>query len=222
LDKKFGVPVEEAVELLAYAASRGLTPAGITFHVGSQCKSLNSWRSALEDVLSVWDRASTTHPLRMLNIGGGFPASHEEQWLQPGTIMDFVIDQVERTFPAGVELVAEPGRGLVADAGVLVTTVIGKGTRTGTQWVYVDVGVFNGLMEVIGGIGYKYQSVSDGPTQPWTVAGPSCDSMDVIAENVMLPDLQVGDRVVIYPAGAYTTAYAAPFNGAVVPNVVLT
>ena len=114
------------------------------------------------------------------------------------------------------------GKSLVADAGVLVTTVIGKGTRTGTQWVYVDVGVFNGLMEVIGGIGYKYQSVSDGPTQPWTVAGPSCDSMDVIAENVMLPDLQVGDRVVIYPAGAYTTAYAAPFNGAVVPNVVLT
>jgi ornithine decarboxylase len=111
---------------------------------------------------------------------------------------------------------------MVADAGVLVTQVIGKATRSGAHWLYLDVGVFNGLMESVGGIDYRFTSLADVPggDLQWTVAGPSCDSMDVVAKGVALPDLAVGDRVAIHPAGAYTTVYASSFNGLTRPAVI--
>jgi ornithine decarboxylase len=111
---------------------------------------------------------------------------------------------------------------MVGDAGVLVSKVIGKANRTNAHWLYLDAGVFHGLMESVGGINYRYACLdTEGPNVPWTLAGPSCDSMDVIAKNILLPDdVEVGDRIAIAPAGAYTTVYACDFNGLSQPSVL--
>ena len=224
LADKFGVGVDDAADLLLSAPGLGLNPTGITFHVGSQCLGLASWRAALERSAELWHRVDAAGvSLRSLNIGGGSPAHHDEGIPTVRETFDLVYSLVSELFPPGVELRAEPGRGLVADAGVLVSSVIGKATREGEDWLYLDVGVFNGLMEAVGGIRYSFGTISPGgPEKRWTVGGPSCDSFDVVAKDVVLPEPDVGDRVLIYPAGAYTTAYASRFNGTSVPPVVLT
>lgn len=224
LADKFGLGVDDATDLLLSAPGMGLNPTGITFHVGSQCLGLASWRAALERSAELWQRVGAAGVrLRNLNIGGGFPAHHDEGIPTVRETFDLVYSLVSELFPPGVELRAEPGRGLVADAGVLVSSVVGKAAREGEDWVYLDVGVFNGLMEAVGGIHYRFATLGPGgPEKQWTVGGPSCDSFDVVAKGVVLPEPEVGDRVLIYPAGAYTTAYASRFNGTPVPPVVLT
>ena len=225
LDEKYGVESDEALDLLLEARRLGLRPLGVTFHVGSQCTGLSSWRSALEKAAKVWRRALNKGiHLRVLNLGGGFPAAHVEQVPPVHEIMDRVLGCMEELFPDDVSLVAEPGRALVGDVGVLVTSVIGKARREGRDWMYLDVGVFNGLMEAVGGITYRFMPTgtnSKNGVKSWVLAGPSCDSFDVIARDVPLPDLQVGERVMIYPGGAYTTAYASRFNGMPVPKTYL-
>jgi ornithine decarboxylase len=97
--------------------------------------------------------------------------------------------------------------------------VIGKATRNGEKWLYLDVGVFNGLMESVGGIKYPMASSKSGSMEQWVIAGPSCDSFDIVQDNVLLPDLDIGDHVFILSAGAYTTAYASRFDGATIPRI---
>ena len=99
--------------------------------------------------------------------------------------------------------------------------MIGKAVRNREKWLYVDVGVFNGLMESIGGIEYPVASLKDGGREKWVLAGPSCDSVDIIQNNVPLPEMEVGDRVYILSAGAYTTAYASRFDGTIIPRTTL-
>jgi len=129
-----------------------------------------------------------------------------------------IAETLRREFPTGVEIFVEPGRAVVGEAGILVSTVIAKARRNGQNWLYLDVGVFNGLMESIGGFRYSMTTDRDGPVQKWVVAGPSCDSLDVIAKGIELPELQIGDKVYIASAGAYTTAYASRFNGFPIPK----
>jgi ornithine decarboxylase len=107
---------------------------------------------------------------------------------------------------------------MVGEAGVMVTSVTGKARRGDETWLYLDVGVFNGLMEVIGGIKYRIVALREGMLKNQVLAGPSCDSMDVIAKDVELPDLEINDRVCIMSTGAYTTVYAARFNGFTIPR----
>lgn len=225
LDRKFGVGPEEAVELLLYSREQGLKPHGLVFHVGSQCGSIASWRSALEVARGVWEGAARRGiALSCLNVGGGFPARYPGPVPPPlADILSAIQGEVERLFPSEIEVQAEPGRSLVAEAGVLLSRVVGKAERGGVPWLYLDVGVFNGLAEALGGIRYEIELVGDGrgPVRRWTVAGPSCDSMDVIAEDVELPEPAVGQVVQILSAGAYTSAYASSFNGCPVPSVHL-
>ena len=101
----------------------------------------------------------------------------------------------------------------------MASTVIARAERDGQNWLYLDVGVFNGLMESIGGIHYEMIPERDGPMRKWVIAGPSCDSFDVIAEEVDLPDMDIGDKIYIPAAGAYTTAYASQFNGFPIPKI---
>ncbi len=124
-------------------------------------------------------------------------------------------------FPEDIQVQLEPGRAVVGDAGVFVTSVIGKARRENVNWLYIDVGVFNGLMESIGGIKYKYIVGSRAETQKWTIAGPSCDSFDVIAHEVELPEPMIGDHLLILSSGAYTISYASEFNGFPVPKTIL-
>jgi ornithine decarboxylase len=212
LDEKFAATAAEIVDLTLLASRAGLHPAGLTFHVGSQATDPDAWTNALREAVVVWDAAAVSgFAFDTLNVGGGFPATHSAVDPDPRAALESILTATVG-FSSVTKLEVEPGRGMVADAGVLVTQVIGKASRSGMSW----------LMESVGGIDYRFTSLADGtgPDLQWTVAGPSCDSMDVIAKQVALPDLAVGDRVAIQPAGAYTTVYASAFNGLPQPPVI--
>mgnify|MGYP001307244841 CR=1 FL=1 len=224
LTDKFGVGPKEATTLLLQSRDLGLNPVGVTFHVGSQCEGVLSWHAALERAADVWRQmAEGGVKLKLLNIGGGFPAHHGVDVPSVEAIFDIVFNRVAELFPSDIVLEAEPGRSLVADAGALVGSVVGKAGRDGESWLYLDVGVFNGLMEAVGNIPYIFTPLASnsGVSVKWVIAGPSCDSFDVVAKDIALPELAVGDKLLITPGGAYTTAYASTFNGVQIPSVVL-
>ena len=220
---KFGVEPDEAVRLLLAAVDAGLRPWGLTFHVGSQMTDPRAWTGPVRDARMIMERlAHSGVRLAGLDIGGGFPADYG----QPvPTIEDYgvIIGAALATLPYEVEVLAEPGRGLVADAGRLETTVIGVAERRGRRWAHLDVGAFNGVMEALETAHQLVLPMTDhreGPTTSWAVTGPSCDSQDTLHHSVPLSaDLQVGDRVTLGTAGAYTTAYASTFNGFEVPTI---
>jgi ornithine decarboxylase len=215
LDKKFGVDIEAAVHLLTDARDRGLRPHGLIFHVGSQCRDVAGWITALEKAKLLWDEAARAGvELHLLNVGGGIPVAYSRNDVPfPAAIGDAIIETRARLFPSEVETYLEPGRGVVGRAGTMVCSVIGVADREDGRWVYLDAGIFHGLAEAMGGISYRFLSLAEGAEEPCTVAGPSCDSVDVVARDVMLPRVRVGDRIVIPACGAYTTAYSSEFNG---------
>jgi ornithine decarboxylase len=225
LSKKFGVELDEAVYLLSYARDKGLNPVGVTFHVGSQCTNIYNWNIALDKAKTLWDLAKKKGiRLKLLNIGGGYPIRYTKNVIGIEAIERNVNSLIFERFPGDIEVHIEPGRAVVGDAGIFVTTVIGKAKRDDEDWVYLDVGVFNGLMESVGGIKYSYLVESHKQTRPkkqWTVAGPSCDSFDVIDKNVTLPEPQVGSLMLILSSGAYTVSYASEFNGFSIPRTIL-
>ncbi len=222
LSRKFGVEIEDATELLAQAERRGLIPYGIAFHVGSQCTNAASWAKAIEKSKVVWELAKSKGiELHLLNIGGGFPIKYTKPVPSLTEIAQVIRDSIAKTFPEDIELVTAPGRALVGEAGTLVATVIAKAARNEQKWLYLDVGVFNGLMETIGGIKYPFFLTKGKKLSKWVLAGPSCDSFDVISNEVELPELEVGDRVYIMSTGAYTTAYASQFDGFPIPKIHL-
>jgi len=137
------------------------------------------------------------------------------------TIEKKIAKAISRKFPKDLEVFIEPGRAVVGDSGIFVATVIGKARRGSENWLYIDVGVFNGLMESVGGIKYQYIVGSRSEPKRWTVAGPSCDSFDVIDRDVELPDPEVGNRILIPSSGAYTISYASEFNGFAIPKTIL-
>lgn len=222
LSKKFGVEIEEAADLLCYAKDRGLDPVGITFHVGSQCNNAYNWHGAIEKARELWDLvADRGIKLRLLNLGGGYPIRYTKDVIDITGIEERISRSLRQKFPEDIEILLEPGRAVVGDAGVFVATVIGKATRGDENWLYIDVGVFNGLMESIGGIKYRYVVGSRNPSKRWTIAGPSCDSFDVIDRDVELPEPEVGNRILILSSGAYTISYASEFNGFSIPKTIL-
>jgi ornithine decarboxylase len=225
LSKKFGVELDEAAHLLSYARDKGLNPVGVTFHVGSQCTNIYNWNIALDKAKTLWDLAKKKGiRLKLLNIGGGYPIRYTKNVIGIEAIEKNVNSLICERFPGDIEVHIEPGRAVVGDAGIFVTTVIGKAKREDEDWVYLDVGVFNGLMESVGGIKYSYIVESHKQTRPrkqWTVAGPSCDSFDVIDKNVTLPEPQVGSLMLILSSGAYTVSYASEFNGFSIPRTIL-
>lgn len=222
LSKKFGVELDEAVELLLYAKNKGINPVGITFHVGSQCNNVYNWNTAIEKAKELWEIAGQKGiRLKMLNIGGGYPIRYTKNVVDIETIEKKVDKLIRKKFPEEAEIFIEPGRAVVGDAGVFVATVIGKTKRGDEDWLYIDVGVFNGLMESIGGIKYTYVVGSRSEARKWTMAGPSCDSFDVIDREVVLPEPEVGNRILILSSGAYTVSYASEFNGFSIPKTIL-
>lgn len=225
LSKKFGVEMEDALELLRIAKNEGLNPVGITFHVGSQCTNPYNWNIALDKAKTLWDMAEKIGiRLSLLNLGGGYPIQYTKSVISIESIEDNVNDLIYKRFPEGITIQIEPGRAVVGDAGILVTTIHGKASRGDEDWLYIDVGVFNGLMESIGGIKYSYIVEAGKPAKPkkiWTVAGPSCDSFDIIDTNVQLPEPEVSSLMLILSSGAYTISYASEFNGFSIPKTIL-
>jgi ornithine decarboxylase len=220
LARKYGVGPSEAAELLVRAGELGLRPLGTTFHVGSQCRVSASWDDALAVTAEVWNAVGRRGiELELLGIGGGFPVQHTRPIPTLDEIADVVRRGIAERFPSDIRVMLEPGRMIVGDAALLGAAVIGKARRGSEKWVYVDVGVFNGLMESIEGFSYEVVAPFGGPLERVVLAGPSCDSVDVIADAIELPAVDVGDRVFVLNAGAYTLSYASHFNGWPPPTV---
>ena len=219
LSRKFGVETEEAAELLVHAKKKGLEPCGIAFHVGSQCTNATTWAKAIEKSKAVWELSRNKGiELHLLNIGGGFPIEYTKPVPSIAGIAQVIRDSLAAAFPEDIALRIAPGRALIGDAGTLVATVTAKAVRTSEKWLYLDVGVFNGLMETVGGIKYPMVTAKGNVTSKWVLAGPSCDSFDVISTEAELPELEIGDKIYIMSAGAYTTAYASEFDGFPIPR----
>lgn len=223
LSKKFGCGPDDAVELVTRATEHGCT-AGLSFHVGSQQRDLGAWDTALTvvgEVAATLDARGV--PLGLVNLGGGFPGTYREEIPPVEAYGDAILSAVRRRLgDRPLRLVAEPGRSLVADAGVLHTEVVlvaERGDEPDRRWVYLDIGLFGGLAESLGeAIRYRIRTPHDGgPTGRVALAGPTCDSTDVLYEQTdyRLPlGLAAGDRVELLATGAYTTSYASVgFNG---------
>jgi ornithine decarboxylase len=220
LSGKFGAGAGEAREIVATAARLGADLAGVTFHAGSQCRNPENWRVGIEKARVLFDAmAKAGLKPRMLDIGGGFPVRHVKP-IPSIEVIGGVVNEALKAFPAEVQVVAEPGRYLVSDAGYFVCRVIGTTSRGGKRWMHWDAGLFGGVIETTEGLKYKIRTDRAGPDIPWHVAGPTCDSVDVVLRDEPLPsDLQEGDFIYIRNAGAYTTAYASEFNGFPLPEV---
>jgi ornithine decarboxylase len=222
LSGKFGAHPNEVREIIARAAGMGADLAGVTFHVGSQCRNPENWKLGVERAIAVMGemRQAKLAP-RLLNIGGGYPVRHVKPIPSIEVIAE-VINRAIANLPPEVRVIAEPGRYLVSDSACFVCRVAGTATRKGRRWIYWDAGVFGGIIETSEGLVYDIVTDRSGPRVPWVVAGPTCDSMDVLMRDQMLPrDLTEGDSIYIPNTGAYTSSYACNFNGFPLPRVIV-
>jgi ornithine decarboxylase len=219
LSGKFGAQTAEAEEIIAVAAELKADLAGVTFHVGSQCRNPENWRVGIDNAKRTFRKMKLKGlKPRLLNIGGGYPVRHTKPIPSIEAIGEVVNRQLA-SLPADVRVMAEPGRFLVSDAGWFVCRVVGTATRGGQRWVYLDAGMFGGIIETTEGLQYEVLTDRGGKLIPWTVAGPTCDSVDIVMREQLLPeDLQADDFVYIPNAGAYTTSYASNFNGFPLPE----
>jgi ornithine decarboxylase len=226
---KFGVSGEQALEIAELAREKGLDVIGLSFHVGSQCLNPNNWVNAIRASGDVWRAAQERgFNFSFLDLGGGFPAGnyHDPSIPTLEAIADVVMPALHENIPnlEDVLVVLEPGRGLVGESGRLIASVEGKAPRGEDEWLYLDAGVFNGLMETYEGFPPVVRLVAEDahlrPRKVYTLAGPSCDSCDVLGRGIELPEIHIGDRLQFLDSGAYVTEYGAAFNGFPIPEVI--
>jgi ornithine decarboxylase len=227
LSRKFGADIDDAYELMLMARRLRLRPYGLTFHVGSQCTAPRAWPAAIATAGALMSRlAAAGIEVEMLDLGGGFPARYVEQVPPIEHFGAAVADGLAALPYRPPVLAAEPGRFLVAEAGVMATTVIGRERRASGDWLYLDVGAYHGLGEVLptpGGWRYPMWIAAYAGSRlvPFTVTGPTCDSTDTFGHDVLLPAVVgEGDVVFIGATGAYTMSYATSFNGFPPPSQV--
>ena len=223
LSRKFGCDVEMAQTLLLAARDKGVEPYGVSFHVGSQQRDVSQWDTALAQTAQMFRNLEAAGvQLRMVNMGGGFPTRYRTDIPDAEAygiaIRDSLLAHFGNRLP---ETIIEPGRGMVGNAGVIETEVVLISTKSANdnrRWVYLDIGKFGGLAETMDeAIQYPITTPRSGVGESVILAGPTCDSADVMYEKAdyRLPvDLSIGDRVRIHATGAYTTTYASVnFNG---------
>ncbi len=224
LSRKFGTTVETARDLMIEARDLGLDPYGLSFHVGSQQTTTGSYETAIGRVGMLFtDLKAAGVNLRMVNLGGGYPVRYRDEIPGIDRFADAIMRAMTEHFGNALpEILVEPGRFLVGDAGVIcaeVVLVCRKGKEDPIRWVYLDIGRFGGLAETEGeSIKYRFETAHDGEaTGPVAIAGPTCDGADILYEksNYRLPlALRSGERIQLMSTGAYTTTYASQrFNG---------
>ncbi len=224
LSRKFGCVPAMAVDVLRHARTLGLDPYGVSFHVGSQQTDLDAWDRALADARGVFGAlADEGIVLRMVNMGGGFPTRYLRDVPAAQAYGQAIFSALRKHFGNRIpETIIEPGRGMVGNAGVIKSEVVlisKKADNDNVRWVYLDIGKFGGLAETMDeAIRYPLVTRHDGSeTAPCVLAGPTCDSADVMYEKTPYPlplSLTIGDEVLIEGTGAYTTTYASvAFNG---------
>ena len=215
LSSKFGALPGEAVDLIAFAHNNKLEVEGLSFHVGSQCTNPENYSQALQLAAGIFNEAQTRgFNLKLLDIGGGFPA-HYDATVPPFTRLAKMINsELDRLFPQPIEILAEPGRFLVASAATAIAQIIGKAIRGGKLCYYIDDGVYHTFSGVIfDHCQYPFKSFKKGPTQICSVFGPTCDALDTISMTDELPDLDLGDLLYAENIGAYSAASSTHFNG---------
>ncbi|MCS0495013.1 type III PLP-dependent enzyme [Ancylobacter sp. MQZ15Z-1] len=224
LSRKFGCVPEMAVDVLEHAHRKGLVAYGVSFHVGSQQKNVEAWDSALASASAIFRAcADRGIHLSLVNLGGGFPARYLQDVPAAEAYGEAIFRALSRHFGNAIpQTIIEPGRGMVGAAGMIEAEVVlisKKSAEDEVRWVYLDIGKFGGLAETMEeAIRYPIRTSHDGDAvEPCVLAGPTCDSADVLYEKtpVMLPvSLAIGDKVLIEATGAYTTTYSAvAFNG---------
>jgi len=224
LSRKFGCEIDMAVELMVKAQEWGLIAHGISFHVGSQQTDPNQWDIAIERTAMVFsDLKARNIQLKMVNLGGGFPARYREEVPEFMEFSRAIQASLTKHFGNDIpDLMIEPGRSIAATAGVIETEVVlvsEKRLDADRRWVFLDVGMFGGLAETMDeAIKYAFRTEKDDePSGPVAIAGPTCDGMDILYEKTpyeMPLSLTDGDRVWVDATGAYTATYSAVnFNG---------
>ncbi|MEO0162613.1 MAG: type III PLP-dependent enzyme [candidate division WOR-3 bacterium] len=224
LSLKFGAEPPDAIPFLIKAIRLGLKPVGVSFHVGSQNTHIENYLDALEIASIIFKDAQLKKiPLEILDIGGGFPIKHfdyeKDLFAQTAGSIN---KELNRLFPDNIQIIAEPGRVLCGPAGILVMRVIGKSIRNNKHWYYLDDGVYGSLSGIVyDHCKYQYKVLKKGVTQITTLAGPTCDSFDIISTSEELPELDIGDIVYVENIGAYSWATATNFNGLPPAKVVI-
>jgi ornithine decarboxylase len=224
LSRKFGCEPDYAADILELAHRRGLVPHGISFHVGSQQHNIEAWDRALASTAAVFRTcAERGIALAIVNLGGGFPARYVRKTPKLESYGKAIFRSLRKHFGNAIpETIVEPGRGLVGNAGMIeaeVVLIAKRSPEDEVRWVYLDIGKFHGLAETIDeSIRYPIRTAKDrDETAPCVIAGPTCDSVDVLYEKTPYPlpvSLAIGDKVLIEAAGAYTATYSSVgFNG---------
>lgn len=223
LDKKFGANANQCVCLLKLAQENNLIPAGLTFHVGSQCTDPQSWEKAILKCARLYGelRQAGINPF-LLNLGGGFPARYTKAIPDLKKIKQVIDKVIDARFDGVSKVIIEPGRAMVGNAAIMVASVIGRRVRDNKQWLFLDIGVFNGLMEAYEDLRLPVIVAPEKRNEKKCIsvlAGPTCDSVDVFYENILLPRMDIGDKIIFLNAGAYTISYDR-YNGYEFPGLV--
>jgi ornithine decarboxylase len=224
LSLKFGAEPADAIPFLIKAYQLKLKPVGVSFHVGSQSTNVENYLASLEMASIIFKDAKLKQlPLEILDIGGGFPIrylDHDKDFFSSMSV--HIRKELKRLFSPDVQVIAEPGRAIVGPACYLVMTIVGKSIRGNKHWYYLDDGVYGSLSGIIfDHAKYQYRTFRRGVTQITTLAGPTCDSLDIISVSEDMPELEIGDLVYCDNVGAYSWATATSFNGILPAEVVL-
>ncbi len=216
LSSKFGAHPGEAVDLIMTAFEAGLEVEGLSFHVGSQCTNFENYVTALQlssDIINEVE-TRTGKKIRLLDIGGGFPVKYHPEVKDFKLLAKKLNTEFKRLFPKDMQIIAEPGRFLVANTCTLVAKVVGKAVRDGKTCYYINDGVYHTYSgQVFDHVNYPVLPFKDGETQISAVFGPTCDAFDTITLSAELPELDIGDLVYSENIGAYSHASSTYFNG---------
>lgn len=224
LSSKFGVDAAHAVDYAAVAQDAGLQVKGLTFHVGSQSENALAWQAAIKMCAKlIHEMAKKGITIEFLDLGGGLPAVYEDIAPDVNDAAKAITKALDDHISPDIRVLIEPGRYISANTSVLVTSVIGREHRVGTDWLYLDMGVFQGLIEPLEIPGWRYPIFSNksrrGYKKSYVLTGPTCDAYDTLGSDYLLPsDLNVGDRLYIGATGAYSLVYGSAFNGFEVPK----
>jgi len=216
MSSKFGAEPGEADHLIQKACEEGLDVEGVSFHVGSQCTNFDNYTEALAIAATIMkDARAKGHPLRILDIGGGFPVPYDAQVPEFEKLANLIDAECKRLFPDDIEIIAEPGRFIAATAATLISEIIGKSRRDGKLFYYINDGVYHTFSGVIYDHWHpNFTSFKRGKKEVCAVVGPTCDSFDKISLSVHLPgNLEIGDYLLTENIGAYSTASSTQFNG---------
>lgn len=222
LSRKFGCEADAAIALIRLARDLGVRVRGFSFHVGSQASDPAKYVEAIRVCRDLMVRASREKlgKLDTLDIGGGFPVEYTEPVMPIGRFCAPIRAELA-TLPKGTRVIAEPGRFLVATCGIGVATVMGKAEREGRWWYYLDDGVYGNFSgQLYEHAHYRIETLRQGPLKPAVLAGPTCDSIDVINDGLELPELAIGDILFGRTMGAYTWASATDFNFFPKPRII--